>query len=786
MAFMTQPDKLLEIDWPGTGTWTDITPWWLAPEGTTITRGRSDELGTVTAGRASFTLDNSDGRFTAGRTGSPYYPNVKLNRQIRLLAAWVPGKNYVPNPGFETDASGWTGATRSTTRANTGTASGLIHNGTGGTATMTASILIAGLVVGNTYTCSAKVWQPAAGSAPAKLGIAGISSGANSAGTAAWIAPGAYTFTATARYHTLQVIVTSMPSAGDLWVDDIQVEDGGAATTFDGANPAWVGYRFTGFVQGWPVQWAPVGKWAQAAITAADRFAQFGERISWKSMLVEQTRFAFDDPDTYYPLGDAQGAAAAQNIGSRSDVPAMAPDNIGGGGAGTITFGSGTGPGTDQSTAAVFGSNTGSQTAYVFLSCISAVPLSDANSDFSVSVWFATTTVPPVGGDMVLVAASDGTSWFRMTIFSDQRVWFSYRNPNGTIFDFFHSATTVVDGATHHVAFTETWNGATWDITTYLDGVAVSHGTSSRTPLSPNRLYIGGYPSALNFTFAPYGFTGTISHAVFTTGVPTGSAITDIRATGVNGLAGDLPGARISRLLNWVDPTITRRLDAGQSTLAAQATDGSSPLSAMQAVEQAEGGVYFIAGDGAAVLHSRTHRYQVTGVGHAELDAGQYGGDLQPVLDNQHIVNEMTVTTPSGGTGASRNATSKAAYGLYRNTPSLPLANVADAVGLAQNTVGLYSEPAVRVPAATVDLYTQPSLYSTILPLDISSGLYLKNLPGQAAATNVDLVIEGYTEKITAAGWDITFNLTPASLFQVFQLDVSPYNQLDAGNRLAW
>jgi hypothetical protein len=364
---------------------------------------------------------------------------------------------------------------------------------------------------------------------------------------------------------------------------------------------------------------------------------------------------------------------------------------------------------------------------------------------------------------------------------------------NGVVVSFYQvliniGGPVIADGKTHHVVLTENFNGTGFSIDLYVDGAHVDSRPNITTypATTISALYLAGNPAFLPVVFPVMGYTGTVAHLAISNTLPTAQQITDIYNAGVNGLSGDLPSTRISRFLDFVDPTIPRRLDTGQSTIGAQATDGASPLSAMQAVEQAEGGVYFIAGDGAAVLHSRAHRYQVTGVGHAELDADQYGADLQPVLDNQHIVNEMVITIPGGGTGSSRSPTSKAAYGLYRQTPSLPLANTTDAAGLAQNTVGLYSEPALRIPAVSVDLFTQPGLYTTVLPVDISSGLYLKNLPGQAATANVDLVVEGYTEKITASGYDIIFNLTPASLYQVFQLDVSPYNQLDAANRLAW
>lgn len=67
--------------------WTDVTEWVEAQSNIAIAYGRADELATADAVRLSgLLLDNSDGRFTAGRTASPYYPDVKVGRPIRITA----------------------------------------------------------------------------------------------------------------------------------------------------------------------------------------------------------------------------------------------------------------------------------------------------------------------------------------------------------------------------------------------------------------------------------------------------------------------------------------------------------------------------------------------------------------------------------------------------------------------------------------------------------------------------------------------------------------------------
>lgn len=77
VAFASTPDDLAPV-------WTDISAWVDMDAGVSITTGRADEFATVQTGTCSVTLDNVDGRFTVGNAASPYYPNVKIRKKIRI------------------------------------------------------------------------------------------------------------------------------------------------------------------------------------------------------------------------------------------------------------------------------------------------------------------------------------------------------------------------------------------------------------------------------------------------------------------------------------------------------------------------------------------------------------------------------------------------------------------------------------------------------------------------------------------------------------------------------
>lgn len=67
--------------------------WW---SGVTTARRRSHELDEVQPGTLSLTLSNTDGTYTAGNTSSIHYPNVRINRPIRVRARWPVSVNMLP------------------------------------------------------------------------------------------------------------------------------------------------------------------------------------------------------------------------------------------------------------------------------------------------------------------------------------------------------------------------------------------------------------------------------------------------------------------------------------------------------------------------------------------------------------------------------------------------------------------------------------------------------------------------------------------------------------------
>lgn len=91
------PDLRIYADFTNPGadpnyTWTDITKWCRRLGSGALMhceRGRNYERAQTDAGVLNFVLDNSTGVFDPTNTGSPYYPNVKPIRKVKVEATWL-------------------------------------------------------------------------------------------------------------------------------------------------------------------------------------------------------------------------------------------------------------------------------------------------------------------------------------------------------------------------------------------------------------------------------------------------------------------------------------------------------------------------------------------------------------------------------------------------------------------------------------------------------------------------------------------------------------------------
>lgn len=768
--------------------WTDVSQWVELDRGISIDVGRQDELSVAGANTLRLVLDNSDGRFTAGRAASPYYPNVKIGRPIRYALVG----NLVPNPSFEVDTAGWTGGNatlaRSTAQAYVGAASLSLTSIAAGDAHAYTDALP--VTPGGTYSAQCRVrsataarsvvcrilWYDAAsafidqvdGTSP----TTSISAWTQVVNTAA-VAP------ANAAYARVMPRVLATGAASEVhYVDAVMIRPGATVGTYvDGTSAGWtwrgtahnsqsIRPRFTGFVDQWPTAWDGTDAYAYASITASSRLARLGLGAKLRSM-PEQEILA-DDPAAYWTMAAASGATRADDSSGL-----LAPAMTAAGSGTAVVFGNATGSPVDGLTAAEFaGTATDPGTAgaaTIFGGQYLLATGVPAAQPRALRLSVRLTGLPGTGVHSHLIDAdtqpqvAGAVPLYAIVVDSLGRVCINGR-----------TGSSINDNATHDVVLTVNPGVET---RLYIDGV--DQGTGTVIAASTPTVYRVGQ-----------GLAGSVGHvAVHTTAVTT-ARITAWSTAVLNGFAGERTDERLTRTLGWAGVAAAEvSTDTGVETMTYQKTSGQSVVDALRDVESTESGILYDAPDGRVRFRNRSHRYTAPVAATFDMAAQHGGADYAPKLDRSTLANDVTAENPTTGeTARSVDTASSDEYGIATSSARVT-ANTSDPLfQKASWLVASYAEPRARVPSLTVDVLAHvegtPSA-ETVLDLTVSSHIQVTNQPTQAAGTTADYFIEGYTETVGPESYSITYNLSPAHPYlSVLILDDTTRGTLDAGNIL--
>ncbi len=747
-------------------TWTDVTEY--VEHGINITgRGKSDEVAANNQpAMCTVRLRNYDARFSPGNAASPYYPNVKKGKRLRVLLAHI-DVNYVVDPTFEgTSAPTWddTGATLTTdaTRAHVGTKSLKIV--WDGTTPATVFTTLYGLEKGQVYTASAWVWVNA-GSGAVRLGVAGIATGTASSTTGAWQQL-TYSFTATAPRHTLQLTPSSAPSNGHtVWLDEVQVNDGGTVTTFS-ATGLLLSPRYDGYINRWPIEWPGGGKLAVSVVTCTDIFKRLGQD-DLRSFLEEEV--LVDAPAAYYPMDEPSDSVTAGNEGSYPAGPMVIGQT---GSGGTIAFGQGTGPGADGLSCPVFTPADALNGLYMAAQLGGQFEQASNVEFVTVEMWFSTTTV---SRGLFVTYSNDLVNQLSLSLNASGYLVIGSVTLAGTT-SHVVNATNLANDAVHHVIYTEQSK------TVWIDGVAF--GPVTVNYIRQLRHFQAGAVAGGNL------WQGTVSHLAFYLGstvtINTALAQRHYNA-GANGFAGEMADARVKRIAAYSGIATADVATAGTlfGAISSQGPGRKTPLALMQEVEVTESAQLFARRDGGLMLQARDVRYNQPAA--VTIDAADVEGQLSYIDDDQLVTNEVRASRPGGASISIRNATSIAAYGRKSQTMSLLKTSDAGVREAANWYLQRYADPPPRIRSLPVEAYTLGvAQCRAILAADISSVIALTGLPAQAPAATDTVCIEGYSETIGHKRIDFMFFTSPASLDRVWILDDAVLSVLDSTTVLSY
>lgn len=772
MTSAYMPDVQVQVAWTsgyatpaGERVWTDVSAYVELDRGIEITHGRTDERGACDANTMNLTLDNRDGRFTAGLSSSPYYPNVKLGRPIRVLSTQVGGPS-VANPYFEVGVASWSAQGgslfgRSTSQAWEGASSGRITWPAGVAGASWVQTTMSNLIAGVTYRVAVMAYvlpgHPAMG-----LNFGAATSADPDSVT---LVEDTWTemeliFTATATSHLLKVFTAEAATVGQLgYIDAI----------------SFASTRFLGYVDRWPVEWDEgVDASAQAPVSASSRMARLGLSDPLKS-IVEQ-EWSVDSPLALYPLGEPEGATAVSDVSGN-----LAPPLVLGGPGTPVVFGDATGPGTDSLTAGLFDVDGQYLQAYydnIFPpgtteATVECYMLAENDAFTSTYALRISNTANPDIRLYLGIAAQNATA-----------LSYDGGSPLGSMIT--SGTTDVADNRTHHIA--ATISGTT--LTLYVDGVVVDTDTDADWgPAFPNfnRIRVGVSDGDPGNTY-----TFVVSHVAFHDTALSADRLAAHAGAGVDGFAGETAAERLTRYAGYAGiPIDEQDIDAGATTPIQHIdTTDKTVLSLSHTVEETEGGVLFDAPDNKFTYVGRVARYGAAPAFTLDMSLQQVEAGIRPNMDRTNLVNDVTAMTPDGVGVRVVNQASVDDYGRHSPGGDLELVttdpNHAEAA--AHWLVGMYGEPRPRVPALSVDVLTlPPATQVACLNARVSTRLDVLNWPAQVGSTyDAGFFVEGYSESFGPESHTLSFNVSPAELFDVFVLDDATYGVLDGPYPLAY
>ena len=788
---------------------TDISQYVDLLQGINITRGSQDELSEIQPSTCSITLDNSDGRFTPARSGSPYYPHVKKGVPIRVsVATFTPRTGSSPYPlamlGDDFDDNVVSAA--------------LWPNSYGGATEVGGRARIPLTPGGNAGYLSVREWNLVGSQLTGKLATVPGANGSSSAVSSMWINSTTGGTRLGWRYNAVTGVISAETQTSffdgtavtftyspytHMW---LRVRESGGTvyweSSSDGASwtvrrslatPSWVTSqtlaveltgqrtggtgdyvewdllgatvhpRFFGLVQEWPTTWK--GLHSTATITCTDL-------LTWANIVKElqpmvMQEILTDRPTVFYPLTEPADSTSAGDLSGTTGVGALAITQAGSGGG--LEFGAGTGP-LGTSGAPVF--TPSSSSAGKYLSADLGQAFEDANLGFRVraEAWFSTSTNGRVlmalrsadsGTEMVILLES-GTG--KLAVEKDQFA-------SGTQ-TYVFATPNLADGGLHHLVYNEFEN------LLYIDGVSYSLTAFNGTGL--RHLTVGGYENTRLWS-------GTIAQVAVYCRSVTATELSAHYTAGTTGNAGETASARMSRVASYVRLGVTTQ-GSTFDAMAAQAELGRSALEHMRDIARTESGKLLTnrSTGTALIFQSRDLRYNPVAafsLAYADLETD----GVQYAYDDQKMVNSVTASRPGGATQRVISQASIDSYGEKPQDLQL-LKNTDNATADAANwLVSRYADPPPEVRQIPVEAYSMPvATYRSLLDADVSTVIGLTSLPDQAPASTATAIVEGYTERIGLNQHHLDFHTSRADTDNVWVLDDATYSVLDSTTRLAY
>jgi hypothetical protein len=235
-----------------------------------------------------------------------------------------------------------------------------------------------------------------------------------------------------------------------------------------------------------------------------------------------------------------------------------------------------------------------------------------------------------------------------------------------------------------------------------------------------------------------------------------------------NGYAGETAGARLVRLAAEGGVPLTVIGDI-TTTSPMGPQDPATLLEAMRQCQTADQGVLHERGAGLGYL-TRQARINTDPVMELDFASGHVASPPQPVDDDQRLRNRIVLRS-GGSEVTAEDADSIAVDGVYADEIDVNLAAYGQMADHAYWRLHLGTLDGLRWPAIQLNLARNPSLIDEWCRVRIGSRITIANPPDQVGTDSLDLIVEGWTERLTDYGWDVTITCSPAEAWKAGVFD---------------
>jgi len=518
--------------------------------------------------------------------------------------------------------------------------------------------------------------------------------------------------------------------------------------------------RFQGFVTEWPTRWTDKsGTDSTVPIVCSGVIRRLESASANRSALRRSVESL--SPDSFWPLeGDLRPLAGTAD--------ALAAANVGSGPLGPTTealdFGSTRGP---------VGVSDAAELSYNWLVLGQVDPAATTAASF---VAWVKLPSDASGSNYVQVnfnlsGSTGDVAYFYMDA-SPTSVSAATLEIDGVGSSSLGSTSMTVDTTTaHQMAMTIAQSGSDLVVNTYFDGVHLETTTlASDTFNAPVRVVAGNV--RIDGTVPVGDYQAVVSSLAFWRSELTAAQIARMAAAGVGGV-GELAHERVIRVC--AEAGVALSCVSARSVVMGPQPVGTE-MSVLRECQIVDDGLLFETEFGLGYTSS-SERLNAPVAMALDFDSRHIAEEPEPADDDQRTVNYWVASRSGGESATAQDADSIADGLLYDGGSTVNVEADSQLIHQAGWQVHKGTVDEDRWPHLALRFHGTPDLIPDWVETRIGDRVTVDNPPEQVDPYPIDAIIEGWTEQIDTKTWQAALNTSPASPFEVFQIETGTGNR---------